>query len=128
MHDTDARRACGAHFTSTQSTMKTMTTLLGLMLVLSTISLSQTAGDSTRTRERQKSRSVMDENGDGINDRRLERRQSLRQGMDRFIDANGDGISDSRECGLGFRRGMMEQQMEPGKQGKQGLRKGQKGK
>jgi hypothetical protein len=82
-------------------------------------------GDSTRTRERQRSRRVMDENGDGINDQMTERQQHVRRGMDRFIDANGDGISDSRECGLGFRRGSMQQQTEPGKQG---MRKGQKGK
>jgi hypothetical protein len=105
--------------------MKTMMTLLGFMLLLSTISLSQTVGDSTRTSERQRSRRVMDENGDGINDRMVDGQQRLRKGMDRFLDANGDGISDSRECGLGFRRGKMEQ---PTEQGKQGMRKWQKGK
>jgi len=67
----------------------------------------------------------MDENGDGINDRMFGRQRRLRQGMDRFIDTNGDGISDSRECGLGFRRGRMQQQTELGNQG---MGKGQKGK
>jgi hypothetical protein len=105
--------------------MKTVITLFGLMLLLSTISLSQTAGDSTRTSEHQRSRRVIDENGDGINDRRVEGQQRLRKGIDGFLDANGDGISDGRESGLGFRRGRMAQQTEPGKQG---LRKGQKGK
>ena len=105
--------------------MKTLTILFGFMLALSTISLSQTVGDSTRSRERQRPARAMDENGDGINDRIPGRQKRLRQGMDRFIDANGDGISDSRESGLGFRRGRMLQQTEPGKQG---MGKGQKGK
>jgi hypothetical protein len=105
--------------------MKPMTTLLGLMLFLSAVAFSQTAQDSLKKREAQRSRRVTDENGDGINDRVQGRQQRLRQGMDRFIDLNGDGISDSRECGLGFRRGGMQQQTEPGKQG---MGKGQKGK
>jgi len=105
--------------------MKPTTTLLGLMLFLSAVSFSQTARDTTRKQEAQRARRVMDENGDGINDRMLARQQRLRQGMDRFIDLNGDGISDSRECGLGFRRGGLQQKTEPGKQG---MGKGQKGK
>jgi hypothetical protein len=105
--------------------MKKLITLLVLFLALSSTSSSQTMGDSTRTRNRQKSRQMTDQNGDGINDRTFEQQRRLRQGMDRFIDANGDGISDSRECGLGFRRGTIEQPMEPGKQG---MRKRQKGK
>jgi len=95
------------------------------MLFLSAVSFSQPVQDSTRRQEAQRARRVTDENGDGINDRMPGRQQRLRQGMDRFIDLNGDGISDSRECGLGFRRGSMQQQTEPGKQG---MRKGQKGK
>ena len=105
--------------------MRILASLLGFMLLVSAVSSSQTAGDSTRKQEPQRSRRVMDENGDGINDRMFGRQQRLRKGMDRFIDANGDGISDSRECGLGFRRGSMQQQTEAGKQG---IRKGQKGK
>lgn len=100
-----------------------MITLLGLIL-LPAISLSQTVGDSTRTRDRQRSRQAMDENGDGINDRTVRRQQRLGPGMDRFIDINGDGISDSRECGLGFRRGRMQQT----ELGKQAMGKGQRGK
>jgi len=104
--------------------MKPITLLLGLLVLCSALSFGQSAGDSTRTRDRQQSRRVLDENGDGINDGVLER-QRMRRGMDRFMDANGNGISDSREGGLGFRRGKMEQ---PTELGKQGARKGQKGK
>lgn len=93
-------------------------------MILTNVSLGQAVGDSTRARQRQQSRRVMDQNGDGINDRTLGRQQRLRQEMDRFIDANGDGISDSRECGLGFRRGRMQQTG----LGKQSMGKGQKGK
>jgi hypothetical protein len=93
-------------------------------MVLTTASLGQAAGDTARTRERRQTRRVMDQNGDGINDRTLGRQHRLRQGMDRFIDANGDGISDSRECGLGFHRGRMQQT----ELGKQSMGKGQKGK
>jgi hypothetical protein len=104
--------------------MKWSALLLGGFLLCSTLSYGQSVGDSTRSRERQRTRRVQDENGDGISDRALDR-QRLRRGMDRFIDANGNGISDNREGGLGFRRGKMELQTEPGKQG---MRKGQKGK
>jgi len=92
---------------------------------MTSVSVSQTAQDSVQKRESQQSRRSMDENGDGINDRMLGCQQGLRQGMVRFIDLNGDGISDSRECGLGFRRGGMQQQPTTGKQG---MGKGQKGK
>ena len=104
--------------------MKLIIALITCTMVLTTVSLGQVAGDSTRQRGRQQSRRVMDQDGDGINDRTVGRQQRLRQGMDRFIDANGDGISDSRECGLGFRRGRMQQT----ELGKQSMGKGQKGK
>lgn len=91
--------------------------MLGLTVLLTVTSFSQSAPDTTRRQAAQKIRRAMDENGDGINDGAFRRQQRTRQGMDRFIDVNGDGISDSRECGLGFRRGGMMMQTESGKQG-----------
>jgi hypothetical protein len=104
--------------------MKLIIALIGFTMILSTVALGQVASDSTRSRGRQQSRRVIDQDGDGINDQTLGTQKRLRQGMDRFIDANGDGISDSRECGLGFRRGRMQQT----ELGKQSMGKGQKGK
>jgi hypothetical protein len=104
------------------TTMKKIITVCGLILLLSTATLSQNAPDSSGRQERQRQRTgFVDENADGIKDRRQHRQERMKRRTDRFIDANGDGISDSRECGLGFRRGATSATNGTGKQsGKKG--------
>lgn len=86
--------------------MKTLLTVCGLIVLLSTAALSQNVPDSSGRQERQRQRNgFVDENADGIKDHRQHRQERMKRRTDRFIDTNGDGISDSRECGLGFRRG-----------------------
>ena len=92
------------------------------MLILSTAALSQNAPDSSGRQQRQRQgNGFVDENADGIKDRRQHRQDRMKRRTDRFIDTNGDGISDSRECGLGFRRGATSAVNGTGKQsGKKG--------
>ena len=102
--------------------MKIATLIFGFLVFLTTGSLGQSASDSTGTRQgRQQRRGLVDENADGIKDRRQRRQERMKRRTDRFIDTNGDGISDSRECGLGFRRGATSAANGTGKQsGKKG--------
>jgi hypothetical protein len=85
--------------------MKNFLLILALLLVGSSLSRSQTTADSTRRRDRQRVHRLVDENGDGIDDRTMGQQRMGKKGTDKFIDANGDGICDNREGGLGFRRG-----------------------
>jgi hypothetical protein len=105
--------------------MKNLILISGLLFIVPSLSSGQTVGDSTRRQERQRVHRLIDENGDGINDRVMGQRRMGRQGADKFIDANGDGICDGREGGIGFRRGQSRGITEPDAQVG---RKGQKGK
>ncbi len=64
---------------------------------------SQATGDSTARHDSvsQASRTIVDENGDGIDDRREQTGKARRRV--RFVDEDGDGICDGRESGLGFK-------------------------
>ena len=106
--------------------MKTVLTVIGLSLLLSASSLGQNVPDSSAHRQQSRQRKgFVDQNADGLNDRRQQRQERKGRRTDRFIDGNGDGISDGRECGLGFRRGTAV----AGKgMGKQSSKKGQGGK
>jgi hypothetical protein len=102
--------------------MKKLITVCGLILLLSSAAISQNVPDSSGRQERQRQRTgFVDENADGIKDRRQHRQERTKRRTDHFIDTNGDGISDSRECGLGFRRGATSATNGTGKQsGKKG--------
>lgn len=70
--------------------------------------------DSIPSRPQQQKKRFIDENGDGVNDRKMS------GARDRFIDANGDGICDTRERGLGFRRNKNLTKNSMGKQQQRG--------
>jgi hypothetical protein len=96
--------------------MKTMMCTAILLLVLMSPQLyAQGRPDSTTNRQRQSgvsplsapaatSARFVDENGDGIDDRTVDRGPGFQRGKDRFVDEDGDGICDTRATGLGFRR------------------------
>lgn len=102
--------------------MKRVLFIVSFLIVSSAIAWSQTAADSSRQQERRRVHRMIDENGDGINDRLIGTQRRARQGNDKFIDADGDGICDGREGGLGFRRGKTptEGNMQPGRKGQRG--------
>jgi Ni/Co efflux regulator RcnB len=86
--------------------MKTLITVFAFTVLLSVASLGQTAPDTMKMqRQQHQQKGFVDQNGDGINDRRQQRQGKMKRRTDRFIDADGDGIRDGRECGLGLRRG-----------------------
>jgi hypothetical protein len=95
-------------------TMKTISILAAFLILGSSHIAAQTANDSTGSRHRPKQHrfGFMDQNGDGIQDKKLNCKK------DRFIDSNGDGICDERERGLGFQRCTTQQQNQHGKKQK----------
>jgi hypothetical protein len=95
--------------------MKKMALIFFLAAAFITILPAQQHRDSLSSPQRQQQKKgFMDENGDGVNDRKMNGKR------DRFIDVNGDGICDSREQGLGFRRGKAQSTHQSGKQQQRG--------
>jgi hypothetical protein len=88
--------------------MKTLLTLLFLFMAFDSSAQGQSASDTSgaaNVRHKRIGMQFIDEDGDGIDDRRVGPAKPLRRGKDKFVDADGDGICDDRASGLGFRRG-----------------------
>lgn len=105
--------------------MKQFYKILLLTVVLGSFVFAQGSSDTLvdkKNKDVDKTKTFIDENADGIDDR-LEKqvgegkRKRLR---DRFIDLDGDGICDGRSGGVGLRQRQGE------KQGRQGDQKRQR--
>jgi hypothetical protein len=86
----------------------TIASLSAILLFLASTAHGQPVTDSTAHRDSvsRSSHTIVDEDGDGIDDRRDQGAKVRRRA--RFIDEDGDGICDGRESGLGFKGGTKE--------------------
>ena len=97
--------------------------LIGLSFFMLSASPGQTLTDSTGGKNHQRVRQArVDEDGDGIREKKGRGVRRMKRQMDQFIDRNADGICDTREAALGFQRRMAVGTKQTGTTGK---RKGQ---
>jgi hypothetical protein len=85
--------------------MKAQFIIILFVLLVAPSAFSQSPSDSARSKGEPMTKHMVDEDGDGIDDRVARKSRGGQSGKDKFVDKDGDGICDGRENGLGFRGG-----------------------